>query len=197
MNLRDIELLAAEGESGTLEFKQTTGTLKAAFETVCAFLNTEGGVVLIGVTDGGKLVGQEISDKTKREIGNELTKISPTADITIKYIPLPTNNNHKIIAVTVHVKKEKQPYSYAHKSYMRVESDTVPMPREHQQQMMMNNASRGSWEDMTSTSATLDDLDTAEILETIRVGTENGRIDADFATDDPGSPGRISKTGRF
>lgn len=37
-------------------------------ETLCAFLNRNGGTVLFGVTDKGKIICQEVSDKTKRDI---------------------------------------------------------------------------------------------------------------------------------
>ena len=37
-------------------------------ETLCAFLNRNGGTVLFRVTDKGKIIGQEVSDKTKRDI---------------------------------------------------------------------------------------------------------------------------------
>jgi len=61
----DIELLIAGGESGSLEFKQTmrwdtefqrrsADVLKASVRTVCAFLNTCDGTLLIGVSDTGE-----------------------------------------------------------------------------------------------------------------------------------------------
>lgn len=37
MFMDDIEKLAAAGESDTVEFKKTTGTLRSAFESLCAF----------------------------------------------------------------------------------------------------------------------------------------------------------------
>jgi serine/threonine protein kinase len=83
--LRDIErtadlgLLIAGGESAWLEFKQTmrwdtqlhkrsTELLRACMKTVCAFLNTGDGTLLIGVTDTGEPKGlqddlQDFSDK--------------------------------------------------------------------------------------------------------------------------------------
>lgn len=62
--------LIRDGESKTLEFKQTlTKNIitnqkdkeiqKAALKTVIAFLNTEGGILLIGVNDKGDIVGIE------------------------------------------------------------------------------------------------------------------------------------------
>jgi serine/threonine protein kinase len=64
----DLELLIAGGESASLEFKQTmrwdtqsqqrsTDVLKASVRTVCAFLNTCDGTLLIGVADDGELKG--------------------------------------------------------------------------------------------------------------------------------------------
>jgi len=49
--------LIARGESETLELKHPTAELKRAGETLCAFLNGEGGKVLIGVAPDGRLIG--------------------------------------------------------------------------------------------------------------------------------------------
>ena len=43
MTIDDIQQLIKPDESRTLEVKKTTGELKEAMHTVCAFLNTEGG----------------------------------------------------------------------------------------------------------------------------------------------------------
>ena len=83
--LRDIErtadlgLLIAGGESASLEFKQTmrwdtqlqrrsTEVLRASMKTVCAFLNSGGGTLLVGVADTGEPTGlkddlQDFSNK--------------------------------------------------------------------------------------------------------------------------------------
>jgi predicted HTH transcriptional regulator len=44
------------GESATLEFKKSTAELRRTGETLCGFLNGDGGRVLIGVTPAGKAV---------------------------------------------------------------------------------------------------------------------------------------------
>ena len=68
---RSVEELIEQGETGTLEFKSTLRwNLKedrkddkrvthAALKTIAAFLNTEGGDLLIGVADNGSIVGIE------------------------------------------------------------------------------------------------------------------------------------------
>ena len=63
----DIQRLASEGEGKSIEFKETTGQLDRGMETLCAFLNGNGGTLLFGITDNGKIIGQDISDKTRRD----------------------------------------------------------------------------------------------------------------------------------
>lgn len=60
MNLKQLKKIVAQGESDTVEFKKSTALSHPAFKTICAFLNGRGGVVLIGVTEHGKIVGQEV-----------------------------------------------------------------------------------------------------------------------------------------
>lgn len=49
-----LHSLITQRESETLELKRSTAELKRAGETLCAFLNGEGGKVLIGVCPDGK-----------------------------------------------------------------------------------------------------------------------------------------------
>ena len=53
-NLEDIKNLIVQTENEQLEFKETTGQLERGMETLCAFLNGEGGTVLFGVLTKGK-----------------------------------------------------------------------------------------------------------------------------------------------
>ena len=66
----DLESLISNGESARLEFKQTMQwdtelhrrnpeLLRACVKAVCAFLNGEGGILLIGVANSGELTGLE------------------------------------------------------------------------------------------------------------------------------------------
>ncbi len=70
---RDVLALVEGGESATLEFKSTVRTnLKtgkkakeiefAWLKTVVGFMNTDGGMIVIGVNDGGDVVGIEADD---------------------------------------------------------------------------------------------------------------------------------------
>ena len=49
MNIEYIRNLAEHKESDSVEFKRTTGQLERGMESLCAFLNGDGGCVVFGV----------------------------------------------------------------------------------------------------------------------------------------------------
>jgi predicted HTH transcriptional regulator len=52
------------GEGEQTEFKRGLGDLSAIGRAICAFANTEGGVVILGVTDAQEIVG--VTEDTER-----------------------------------------------------------------------------------------------------------------------------------
>ncbi|HED12060.1 MAG TPA: ATP-binding protein, partial [Gammaproteobacteria bacterium] len=54
--LEILERIAA-GESEYTEFKRGLGDLSAIGKAICAFANTDAGVIVLGVDDGGEIVG--------------------------------------------------------------------------------------------------------------------------------------------
>ncbi|MCC2626149.1 MAG: putative transcriptional regulator [Burkholderiales bacterium] len=185
MNLEQISILATGGESDVVEFKKSTAGLKSACDTTSAFLNSNGGIVLFGVTDNGKIIWQEVSDKTKRDIGNELAKITPRADVEITYINMPDTNKY-IIVFHVTTDSTKRPYLYDGKAFMRIQTNTIAMPREYQNELTLLHAEGAlSWENAFAKNITIDNLDTKEILLTLKEGGLNGRIPNSYVTNDP------------
>ncbi len=62
-SIDDIKRLTAKSEGVDIEYKETTGQLERGMETLCAFLNGNGGVILFGVSDKGKIIGQDLAEK--------------------------------------------------------------------------------------------------------------------------------------
>ena len=85
MKIAQLKALAKRGESELLEFKSSTSNISAGLQTVCAFLNSyHGGTVIFGVKDDGKVVGQEVTDATRKTIANEINKIEPHTKIDVQ-----------------------------------------------------------------------------------------------------------------
>jgi predicted HTH transcriptional regulator len=89
--LDNVNALIRQGESIRLEFKTSTAKLHGIFETICAFLNGNGGTVLIGVKNNGEITGQDVTDNTRLEIANVLSKVEPPTSLDIDYIPIEKN----------------------------------------------------------------------------------------------------------
>ena len=82
MTLEELQALITSGEGETLEVKETTGQRVDACETLCAFLNKDGGMVVFGVGKKGNIVGQLVSDKTKRELFEVFASLSCKSPIS-------------------------------------------------------------------------------------------------------------------
>ncbi|MDE7149936.1 MAG: ATP-binding protein [Bacteroidales bacterium] len=90
MTIDDIKILITPGESRTLELKKTTGELKDGMHSACAFLNTEGGWLIFGISPVSlKIVGQKVSDNTQQEIAQALAGLEPAVDVHVEYVDVP------------------------------------------------------------------------------------------------------------
>ncbi|MDR0823277.1 MAG: ATP-binding protein, partial [Endomicrobium sp.] len=90
--LEKIQKLISKGEGLSLEFKECKGGIShTIYETVCAFLNTKGGEILLGISDSGKIIGIE-KDKIadiKQDFVNTVNnpiKLSPSFCLSIEEI---------------------------------------------------------------------------------------------------------------
>lgn len=171
MKISELKKIIKAGESATLEFKASMTQLRAAMETVCAFLNSKrGGTVLIGVKDNGDIIGDDISDKTQTTIANEIHKIEPHPNLEIQYIPC---GQKKVVAISVQ-SGLNGPYSYETRPFRRSESTTRLMAREEYNRLL--SAKGPSWEELTTNDCTIADLDKNRIRQVVRVAIAEGRL---------------------
>lgn len=182
MNLTELHQAIAAGESEKVEFKKSTAQLSRAAETLCAFLNGDGGQVIIGVTPEGKILGQQVADKTLQDIAAIIENFEPPAQIKIERVAL--NAGKEIIVLEVVAANNSVPFTFSGRPYQRVGSTTIQMPQERYQQLLLERVhSRRRWENEPAPSAKWEDLDHEEILRTVRVGVEAGRLPESTGSD--------------
>ena len=71
MSQAKIKKLIHEGEGISIEFKECRNNLsRNVFESICAFLNRNGGDLILGVNDSGKITG--IAPEAVEQVKNEL-----------------------------------------------------------------------------------------------------------------------------
>jgi len=194
----ELEELVAAGEGTTVEFKETTGQRGDACHTLCAFLNGQGGTVVFGVSRKGKLVGQFVSDETKKDLARCFYDLEPGVIVDVEYVPV--NETHQ--AIVCHVERgARRPYAYDGRPYKRVESTTVRMPQDEYDALLKSRAGYASeWERKVNPELTLDDIDLEEVRRTARKAVNVGRLDEATDTEDAVSlldHFKVRKDGRF
>ncbi len=75
MNIEKINLMVAEGEGLAVEFKEKY-TSKIDRDIV-ALANSRGGVILLGIIDDGKVVGEKLTNRMKAEIADLARNCEP------------------------------------------------------------------------------------------------------------------------
>lgn len=181
MTIEDIQALIHGDETRTLELKKTTGELKDGMRSVCAFLNTAGGWLFFGIAPTTlKILGQEVTDNTRKEIAREIAKLEPLIDLPVEYIDVPDRPGSQVIAIHVDaVGYWEDPYTYDSKPYIRLESTTVVMPRDmYWDRLMRSKGNRYKWEDQVCEGITIADLEEQRIRGGVRLGVERGRMPA-------------------
>lgn len=181
MTIEDIQALIHDDETRTLELKKTTGELKDGMRSVCAFLNTVGGWLLFGIAPTTlKILGQEVTDNTRKEIAREIAKLEPLIDLSIEYIDVPERPGCQVIAIHVDAAGYwEAPYTYDSKPYIRLESTNVVMPRDiYWDRLMRSKGNRHKWEAQVCEGITMADLEEQRIRGGVRLGVERGRMPA-------------------
>jgi ATP-dependent DNA helicase RecG len=175
MTIDELRERLSVGETDQLEFKKSTAQLRPACETLCAFLNGLGGMVMMGVSNEGKLLGQDVTDNTKQEIARELAKIEPHAAVVIEYLPF---EGRFIICLSVTSSTHK-PHVYDGRAFQRSQTVTERMSQHRYEQLLVERGQLNhSWEEFESTHYTIDDLDHEEIRKAVFQGVSAGRVPA-------------------
>ena len=75
MNNTEVREKISQGESLHCEFKLAATQLPASFfETVCAFLNTDGGTIFLGISDCREVTG--VSDEAVLRVCSDIASLS-------------------------------------------------------------------------------------------------------------------------
>lgn len=180
--LAALQSLIARGKSEALEFKRSTAELKRAGETLCAFLNGEGGQVLIGVAPDGRLVGQAVADITLRDITAMLGRFEPVARVEMSRVDI--GSERQVIVLEAVPSRQFAPFVFESKAYQRTGPTTTVMLQEEYARLLLDrNHSRHRWENQPAVGVRLEDLDYEEILRTRATAIEQRRLLAGTSMD--------------
>jgi ATP-dependent DNA helicase RecG len=176
-----IQSLLKEKEGSQLEFIESFNYKRIA-ESVCAFLNTQGGRIIVGVNQKKEpVLKQEISQEYNELIRYIYDAVTPESLIGIRKEEY---KNHPLVLIEV-IEGTTKPYSINNQSFIRTGSETHPAnDNEMSNLIRARRKEEYSWENSPALEAILDDLDNEEISRAIELSNNIGRTTR-FKTDDP------------
>lgn len=143
-------------------------------KSVCAFLNSEGGWILIGY-NGKKLIG--ISEATEADINSLRENISDRIfPQPLVYTQLEHHDN-KVFALVNVLKGARQPYSLDKKYYVSGSNNNIKEASPDDISLLLRSSNKftSTWEKLTTIDALFEDLKKSEITQTVVEANKIGK----------------------
>lgn len=170
-----IKKMLAGGESQRLEFKSSGATLETLGATICAFLNSGGGQIVVGVTDDGRFEGAVTAKQLEERLlplsggGANGGLLSPNAmwDLSEERAA-----EGSVVIIDVPGGSDV-PYVFKDKIFVRAGTRTKEASGSQTRQLIEKRYLLGvRWERQPALEVTLDDLDEREIRKTVLAATD-------------------------
>ncbi|MBU4189611.1 MAG: helix-turn-helix domain-containing protein [Candidatus Thermoplasmatota archaeon] len=158
-----------DGESEKIEFKETFD--KDTIETVVGFANTTGGVILIGVSDKGKVKGVQVGRDSLKDWANHISQITePTIVPDIKVRKM---EGKDIVVINIQEFPVK-PVSMKGRCYKRVANSNRVMTAKEITDMYLYSI-RSSWDAYPMKEAKIKDIDLKQVEMYMAQAKKTGR----------------------
>ena len=174
--MRKLTAILKQGESLTVEFKESFQ--EEALQTVGAFANTQGGVLLLGVNDAGMPTGLTVGKATLREIADRIAAC--TEPRVVPDIQVDTLRRHAIVVLQVPEYPIK-PVAVRGRCYKRVgDSNRLLSPAAIAEIHMASTGT--SWDARLLPDKTIKDIDVSLVRRYMTLATNIGRRNFTKAT---------------
>ena len=160
MTTPTLQQLITQGESQKMEFKTSLSSRKGIGQTISAFSNTHGGVILIGIDDNGKIIGVNSGKNTLETLANW---IKQNTDLPISpSIKIHKLNHKDIIKVSVKESDEK-PVFFRNHAFQRVGKTNQRINASKIRELAKQEKTKLHWDERICHRATLEDIDEEKI----------------------------------
>ena len=169
MKNQEIAKLIKSRESGIVEFKEAFD--RETVETIGAFANTKGGVVIVGVSDTGQIKGVSVGKATLTDWTNQISQSAePRVIPEIEQVKM----EGKEIAIIRIKEYPIKPISIKGKCFRRVGSSNRAMTAQEISEMHLHSIG-SSWDAFPAPDKTITDIDLKKVARYIKEANANGR----------------------
>lgn len=169
MSQDKIVELIEKGESDIVEFKESFN--KETIETVSAFANTKGGIIIIGVSDEGEIIGVQFAKETLKTWANP---VSQSTDPRI----IPEIEQEEVdgkIVILIKIKEfPLKPVSVSGRCFKRVRNSNRVMTPQEIAEMHMHSMGT-SWDTLPARDKSIKDIDLKKVERYINEANATGR----------------------
>jgi len=160
MTEKQLKELIQQGESQNIELKSSLKLKEEIGETISAFANTSGGIIIIGVSDEGKILGVDIGKKTLEDLANwvkENTDPQIYPDVKVHQV-----ENKSIIEVSLKENEEK-PVFFKNHAFQRVGKTNQRISANKIRELAKQERVKLHWDEKICERATLEDIDEEKV----------------------------------
>lgn len=169
MKQDEIMDLIRKGESDTVEFKESFD--KKTIETAGAFANTRGGVILIGVSDRGKINGVQVAKET---LNGWVNQISQSTEPRIMPEIEQSEMDGKIVVLILIKEFPIKPVSVKGRFFKRAGNSNHMMTSQEIAELHLRSMGT-SWDAFPAENKTLEDIDLKKVERYMKEANATGR----------------------
>ena len=156
MDIENLKKIIEEGETVEVEFKQSFHSSQEIAKIICAFANTQGGLLILGVNDGGKVEGiKENLDTVQQKISQSSATIHPNPLMNIDIYSI---ENKKVIVVAAHKADSSVFHSVSGVIFIRLGSTIQKLEGQSIVEFLRNRQIL-LFEELIDSSAKIEDID--------------------------------------
>jgi len=159
--MHELQRLIKNGESETVEFKESLSLKSEIGETVSAFSNTNKGKIIIGISDSGKIIGVEVGKKTLEELANYI-KQNTDNHIYPKMKLVKSIDDKNLIIIEVNEANEK-PVFFRGNAYRRISRSNHKLSASEIRKLAKESGKKVYWDEQVCEGAGLDDIDKSKL----------------------------------
>ena len=158
--MNDLLKLISGEESERLEFKESLRLKEEICQAVSAFSNAKGGLILIGVSNDGKVIGVDIGRNTLEELANYIKRnTDPAIFPSVKILDA---EEKKIVVIKVKESPEK-PVFFKNHAYKRVGKTNQRISSSEMRKLAKESSAKVYWDEQVCEEATLAEIDKEKV----------------------------------
>jgi ATP-dependent DNA helicase RecG len=153
--MTEIVKLLKEGESEKVEFKPSLSQTDKIMGSISAFSNTKGGLIVIGVSDKGEVLGVDIGKKTIESLANKIKQ--NTDPMVYPSIRVEESDKKQMVVIEVVEGKQKPVLAFG-RAFMRVGNSNQKLGYEEIRNLALET-SKVYWDERVCEDGSLEDID--------------------------------------